>query len=231
MTDAFVRSLAQDSATFVTSIERDPLVGRIIRGEAERHEYVRFLVGTYHYVRWSGVLLARTAEGLRRRGRNPSLVALLEAKTEEEAPHDRWALEDLRNLGLNPELVKGEAASAAVVGYVQCNLAWAEAGSAAFLGAAYTLEVLSMRRANVAAKHLREHGRIAGIERSLSFLVGHGEADLGHVRVLERHLAALEDEQERAAVASSAANLRALFPLFFSCPESVAEPRLLRATG
>jgi len=227
MTNAFVRDLDRHATTFIASLEHDPLIGRVIRGDAERHEYARFLAGTYHYVRWSGVLLARTARGLRIRGRSPALVALVEAKTEEEAPHDRWALDDLRSLGGDPELIKGEPAPAAVVGYVQSHLAWADAGSAAFLGAAHTLELLSMRRASEAAKNLRQARQIAGIERSTSFLDGHGEADLGHVRVLEEHLASIEDEGERAAVTLSARLLRAQFPLFFAFPELTnAQPRL-----
>jgi len=231
MTHSFVRLLEHDAATFILSLDSDPLIGRIIRGDAEHHEYVRFLVGTYHYVRWSGVLLARTAKGLRRRGRSPALVALVEAKTTEEAPHDRWALDDLRVLGVDPELVKGEPAPAAVLGYVQSHLAWADAGSAAFLGAAHSLELLSMRRASEAAKNLRRSRRIADIERAVSFLEGHGEADIEHVRVLEGHLAALADDEERAAVSLSASHLRALFPLFFAGPQLVEARPALRASA
>ncbi len=216
MTNALVRLLEQDATMFVTELERDPLIGRIIRGDAEHDEYVRFLAGTYHYVSWSGVLLARTARGLRLRGRSPALVALVEAKTEEEAPHDRWALNDLRALGVDSQLIKGEPAPAAVVGYVQSHLAWADAGSAAFLGAAYMLEYLSMHRAGEAAKNLRRFRRVPGIERSTTFLEAHGEADVGHVRTLEEQLASLDDEQERAAVTVSARTLKALFALFFA---------------
>ena len=52
----YVRRLKRDAAAFVAVLERDALVGQIIRGEADRSEYVRFLIGTYQYVRSWGAL-------------------------------------------------------------------------------------------------------------------------------------------------------------------------------
>lgn len=219
----YVRRLKRDAAAFVAVLERDALVGQIIRGEADRSEYVRFLIGTYQYVRWSGVLLARTAEGLRRHGGSPALLALFAAKAEEEAPHDRWVLEDLRRCGVNVELVKGEAPPPAVLGYVHSHLALADSGSVAFLGAAYLLEFASAARAHVAAGNLRARALVPNIERALSFLEGHGDADRGHVALLEAHLAELEDVRGRGAIRGAAALLTALFPLFFGAPREAVD--------
>lgn len=215
-----VRRIKRDASALAERIESHPLLGRIVRGEATRAEYVRFLVATYHYVRWSGVLLARTAEGLARRRRDDALVALLHEKSEEEAPHDRWVLEDLRQLGVNVELAKGELPAVAVLGYVHANLAYAAAGSAAFLGAAYALEFLSMRRATEAARNLRARAAIPNIDGAVSFLERHGSADHGHVATLETYLLDLSDPLEREAVATGAASLCLLFPLFFEHPET-----------
>jgi len=59
-----VATLAQESRALVEAVDHDPLVGRIIRGDASRDHYLRFLRSTYHYVRWSGPLLAETAAAL-----------------------------------------------------------------------------------------------------------------------------------------------------------------------
>src|SRR5262249_36113590 len=150
-------------------------VGSVIRGDASRERYVEFLAATYHYVRWSGPILARTAAGLRRSGRATWLADLVDQKSAEEAPHDRWAPADLRRCGENVELVKAAPAPRAVEAYVQWSLAMADAGSPAFLGSAYTFEVLSMERAGAAARNLRARGAVPA--DAVTFLAGHGDAD------------------------------------------------------
>jgi hypothetical protein len=172
-------------------------------------------------VRWSGPLLAATAAGLRRRGCHPWLVTLAETKAAEEAPHDRWALDDLRCCGANVELVKLEPVPRAVRAYVDWSLAMAEDGSPAFLGAAYALEFMSMSRAQLAASNLRTRGAIPGIERAVSFLAGHGDADAGHVALLADVLARLDDPRDAEEVRLSAAILRQLYPRFFRVADTI----------
>jgi pyrroloquinoline quinone (PQQ) biosynthesis protein C len=211
----YVGRLERESLAFVGLLDRHPLVSRVIDGDASREEYVGFLTATYHYVRWSGPLLAETAEGLRRSGKYPWLVAIVDEKTEEESPHDGWVLDDLRGCGENVELVKSSAAPAAVQAYVQWSRTMAEEGSPAFLGAAYTLELISMHRAKVAAENLRARGAIPNIEGAVSFLVGHGDADVGHIGLLNEVLGRIGDPDDQADILLSAAVLRALYPRFF----------------
>jgi hypothetical protein len=211
----YVRTLESESIEFVGFLDRDPVIGRVISGDASREEYVAFLRATYHYVRWSGPLLAETAEGLRRSCRYPWLLDIVDAKTDEESPHDGWVLEDLRRCGENVELVKASAAPAAVNAYVQWSRAMAEEGSPAFLGAAYTLELISMHRAKVAAENLRARAAIPHIERAVSFLEGHGDADVGHIAVLHEVLGRIGDPADQSAILLSAAVLRTLYPRFF----------------
>src|SRR5262249_38257448 len=162
-----ISTLEQTSLAWIGAMDEDPVVGSVIRGDASREAYVGFLAATYHDVRWSGPILARTAEGPRRAGRAGWLYDLLARKTEGEAPHDRWVLADRKRCGENVELVKAAPAPRAVQVYVEWSLTLAAAGSPAFLGAAYTLEILSMHRAGVAARNLRSRGGIADIERAV----------------------------------------------------------------
>ena len=218
MTTDYVRALEQESETFVHSLDRDPLLGNVINGDADQRDYVRFLVGTYHYVRWSGFLLAKTAQGLRHSGRCPSLLQVAAAKAEEEAPHDRWVLCDLRRCGVNGELVKGSAVPSAVRAYLEWGSSFAEAGSPAFLGAAYTLEYVSMRRAKLASENLRARGAIPNINQAVSFLAGHGDADHGHVAELEAVLRGVARELDQAEIMFSSRVLCRLYPHFFTLP-------------
>jgi hypothetical protein len=215
MSHDYVSILERESAALVDAIDRDPLLGSVIRGEASRREYVGFLASTYHYIRWSGPLLAATAEGLRRSGRCAWLLEIVDAKTAEESPHDGWVLDDLRSCGENVELIKAQAPPRAVEAYVQWSRTLAEEGSPAFLGAAYTLEFMSMCRAKTAAENLRARGAIPRIEGAVSFLEGHGDADVGHMEILSEILRRVEDPGDQEAIALSAAVMRTLYPRFF----------------
>jgi Iron-containing redox enzyme len=209
-------SLFSESEPFVRSLTDSPIVGSVINGDADLGDYVRFLTASYQYVRWSGFLLARTAHGLRLSQRCPTLLGLLDAKASEEGPHDRWLLRDLEGCRVNPELVKGAPSPPAVRAYVAFSLALAEAGSPAFLGAAYVLELISASHAAEAARNLRARGKIPGVARALSFLDGHGEADPGHVGELDRMLATIDEPRALADIRLSADVVRRLYPLFFA---------------
>lgn len=216
MSDDFVNDMRRASMCWIAEMDRDPLIGSVVRGDASREAYVTFLRATYHYVRWSGPILASAAEGLRRSGRSPWLADLFARKSEEESPHDGWLLHDLGRCGANVELVKASAAPSAVSAYVSWSMALAEEGSSAFLGAAYALESISMERATLAARNLRAHGVIP--RDALSFLEGHGEADPEHVAALHDVLRRIDDARERASIALSASVLHTLYPCFFRAP-------------
>jgi pyrroloquinoline quinone (PQQ) biosynthesis protein C len=216
MNTDYVRTLALESEAFVETLQHQPVLGKIISGEASREDYVGYLIATFHYVRWSGFLLAKTAQGLRSTGRCPALLSVLDAKVEEEGPHDTWLLRDLQSLGLNPYLVRGSAVPTAVRAYVEWSSTLANAGSPAFLGAAYTLEFISMRRAKTASDNLRARRAIPNIERALRFLDGHGVADHGHIAELEAVLGQVRDESAKADIAFSSEVMRRLYPCFFA---------------
>jgi hypothetical protein len=222
MTTEHVDAIKREALALVDLVDRDPLVGAVIRGDASCEEYARFLRATYHYVRWSGPLLAATAVGLSRRGCYPWLTALAETKSREEAPHDRWALHDLRACGANAELVKASAVPLAVTAYVDWGFALAAEGSPAFLGAAYALEFISMSRAQAAADNLRARAAIPEIEHAVAFLTGHGAADIEHVALLEEALGRIDDPVDVAELRLSAAVLRTLYPRFFGGARSAA---------
>jgi hypothetical protein len=225
MPNDYLRDLERESMAFVDSLDEDRAIGRIIAGHATEQEYAHFLATTYQYVHWSGYLLAKTGQALRAAQRCPILFALMDAKSEEESPHDAWALNDLRNLGANAELVKGAPLPHAIRAYLHFSLAMAAEGSPAFLGTAYTLEFISLHRAKRAAENLRSRRKIPNIDRALSFLEGHGDADLEHVARLADLLRQVSDASDQAAISLSASVLRALYPRFFhreSAPSSAS---------
>ncbi len=217
MDHTYVSTIERDSLALVDSLDHDPLIGSIIRGDASREAYLGFLRSTYHYIRWSGPLLAETAEGIRRSGRAPWLLDIIDAKTREESPHDGWVLDDLKQCGVNVELVKAAAPPVAISAYVAWSRSLAEVGSPGYLGAAYTLEFISAYRAKMAAGNLRARAAIPNIKHALSFLDGHGDADSDHIASLGEILARVEDPHDQRTITLSAGLMRELYPLFFPC--------------
>ncbi|HET9932749.1 MAG TPA: iron-containing redox enzyme family protein [Polyangiaceae bacterium] len=240
MKTAYVRALASQSQRLVQRLDTDPLVGSVVRGTATWQQYVEFLLRTYQYVRWSGLLLAATARGLRASGRARMLVEVVTLKAEEEAPHDRWVLDDLRNLGLPGERVIREPVPSAIQSYFFWSSTLAEAGSPGFLGAAYALEFVSMQRARQAAENLRARAEIPNVQNALSFLVSHGDADQEHIRVLEETLSSVTDPADVRDIRLSCSVLCTTYPHFFGPhpplvtelpPRREATPKQERATG
>ncbi len=222
----FLERLEHEAMLLVDVVDQDPLVGAVIRGSVSRDDYVSFLASSYHYVRWSGTLLAQAAQGLRRAGRHPWLAELLHVKSGEEAPHDGWILRDLAGCGADVQRVKMADAPISVEAYISWSLTMADAGSPAFLGAAYCLEFLSSRRASMAAQNLCARSNIPNIRNGVSFLAGHGDADRGHVSTLEETLRRVDNRSDQAAVVLSASVLRALYPRFFhTAPQASAARR------
>lgn len=218
----YVRDMERSSLALVAALDRDPVVGRVIQGDVTRRGYVGFLRSTYHYLRWSGRLLAATARGLRASGRYPWLAALAETKSAEESPHHRWVLDDLERCGEARARVKRSSAPVAVQAYVSWSLAMAQDGTPAFLGAAYMLERISLCRAKMAADNLRVRARVAAIEHAVSFLDGHGEADVAHVAQLEATLRRIDAPADQAVIQLGAAMLGALYPRFFHATRRAA---------
>ena len=230
MTTDYVRALASEARSLVRRLAVDPLLGKIVRGTVSRTEYIHFLTCTFHYVRQSGDLLTACARGLERSGRCPMLVDLVVMKANEEASHDAWLLEDLRHLGLPAERVMSVPSTNAIQSYFFWNSMLAEAGSPGFLGAAYALEFVSAECAGQAAKNLRERSAIPNIENALSFLVGHAEADGGHVASLERELGSVTDSADQRDIRLSCRLLCASYPNFFAVARSDSAPRVASPT-
>lgn len=215
MRSDYVSLLASECRELVRRVDDDPIVGKVVRGTANTSEYRRFLIASYQYVRWSGSLLAGCAAGLRASGRCQALLGLLEEKAREEGPHDAWILADLQSLGESRASVEAEPVSPAIESYRFWSDTLTSSGSPGFLGAAYALEFVSAQRASLAARNLRAQATIPNVGAALSFLEGHGEADLGHLAMLETHLGAVRDERDRRDIRMSAQLLCQLYPRFF----------------
>ena len=207
----FITRLRSEAGRLLEATDQSPM-GALFDGTATRGLYVAFLQETWHYVRFTSDTLLFAGERLKKLGRHGWLADVLVEKAAEEKGHDAWALADLAALGIAERHVQTTSASLPVTAYN----AWTRFVASspfpiAYLGVAYTLENLAVQRAGMAADALRKTGRIANIADAVSYLVGHGEADVGHVAELEAVLEQVEDFAEQDAVLTSAAATRLMY--------------------
>lgn len=207
----FIPRLRDEAARLVETTDRSP-VGALFDGTATKDLYIAFLQETWHYVRFTSGTLLLAGERLNKLGQHSWLADVLIEKAKEEKGHDLWALADLAALGVGERQVQATSASLPVAAYN----AWTRFVASspfpiAYLGVAYALENLAVQRAGKAADALREAARIPNIANAVSYLVGHGEADVGHVAELETVLERVKSLAEHDAVLASAAATRLMY--------------------
>jgi len=208
--DPIVQSLLDE-------LHHHPFGKRLYAGCVTRDEYASFLVQTYHYVVHTRPLLHRTSERLARQGKT-AIAQLFLHKADEENGHEQWILDDLREIGENPDVILREKPVPAVLAFVAWNSFTVEHGSpVALLGAAYVLESVSATNAGIVAKNLIEKSAIAGIERAVRFLVGHADADVDHIVSLGQAIEAIASSPaDREDIVTTAKITQSTYAGFYS---------------
>lgn len=208
-----VADLRRELDLLVAGLDQQAAIKAFRDGSADRDTYVAFLIQTRHYVALTAPCLEAAGRRLKELGEHPELADLFFQKAEEESGHDILVDDDLRALGLDPETT---LAANGPGEWVTAYNSWITAATngqhpAAFLGSAYILEGLAVKRAGHVARDLVKSGRIPKIADAVTFLDLHAEADIDHVDDLERILAGLDDEVEKDAIVMTAAATRGAY--------------------
>ncbi|WP_342374553.1 iron-containing redox enzyme family protein [Myxococcus stipitatus] len=212
----WVVALEREVAVLEEALDSSPLARNLFEGRIDSEGYARFLAQTYHYVRWTTPLLEIAGTRMRQSGLHPALAELLVSKSAEERGHERWLLADLRNLGWPAERVETTPPCGAVKAYVAWNQYTTQEGvPTAFLGTAYVLESLAVRRAGSTVDRLVSAARIPNIQKAVTFLRGHSDVDGDHVGALTEVLRTLDDPEEQEVLIHSARTTRLLYPGLF----------------
>lgn len=221
----FILRLRGEAALLVDAADRSP-ISALFDGTATKELYIAFLQETWHYVRFTSGTLLLAGERLSKLGQHGWLAEVLIEKAEEEQGHDLWALADLAALGTTERQVKETSPSPPVAAYnAWTSFVATSPFPIAYLGVAYALENLAVQRASKAADALRKTGRIPNIANAVSYLVGHGEADIGHVAELETVLEGVKSQAEHDAVLASAAATRLMYTGMAANLDGVAQRR------
>jgi pyrroloquinoline quinone (PQQ) biosynthesis protein C len=185
-----------------TSIVRGALAGKVDRGA-----YARYLTNAFHYAGHSPKVMAIAAA--RCLDDHPELAAYLLHHADEERGHDRWALADLRALGVDEATVRASApvpSCSAMIGYV--HYVAGVANPVGLFGWMYVLEAVGEDLGTALGKRLAEAIPESGSHR---FVTGHGIADVGHTHEIteqiEGHVRSDGDRREVDRVADVVGDL------------------------
>ncbi|QSQ25166.1 heme oxygenase [Pyxidicoccus parkwayensis] len=216
MATDWVRRLEQEGRGLVETLDEHPEARRLFDGTVGRERYARYLVRTYHCLRWSMPLRVGAGERLKRLGRPPQLAELLLRRALEESGHEHWLLADLRHLGWPEERVKAAEPGPAVEAFTGWNFFTARAGEpTALFGTEYVQAYVSMARVGRAVEQLIEVGAVPDIHKAVTYLRHQGDTAGEHLAELSRVLRMVTGREDRMAVLLSARMTRVLYPGFF----------------
>lgn len=211
-----------------TSRERErflaiPLVELAVRSGGPRSLYLAFLEQAYHHVKHTFPLLALAASRTTDERYQDALVEYME----EERGHEKWILDDIRNLGGDDAKVRDSqpgAACAVMVGYTYYAIE--HISPYAMLGSVHVLEGMSVRLADQLADAVKASFG-AKSEEGFSYLRSHGSLDQEHVAFFRDLVNGFKDTETQRVIID---NSRILYRLYGAIFEDLgAESGLLDA--
>jgi len=187
--NSLLQELNQEVDLALHRLDTHPHACRVLDGSVSARGLASYYVSARHTVRLAPHFLRQSYEQLQREGAHPELLALLEHKIEEESGHDAWLTQDLTAIGYAEHDLRPAPAADL---YNTFHAAVIPLSGAAFLGTAWILESLAVKRAGIAAARLQSVARISGIRPDssvgLRFLSSHHAADIEHTEVMAAQL-------------------------------------------
>lgn len=158
-------------------LQESAAIKPIIEGNGDKAVYGQYLINVYKYAQYSAKVIALAAARCMKD--HPELGKYLLHHSEEEEGHDKWALEDLAELGIS----KKEADKAfpvpscsAMIGYV--HYLALEANPVSLFGWLFVLESMGDDLGGTMANLLDKNLKLEG--KALRFVKGHGVNDVEH---------------------------------------------------
>ena len=186
-----------------------PIVRAAVSDGVPRDAYATFLVQAYHHVKHTCPLLALAAARCTERDR--AYRAALFAYIGEEVGHEDWILEDLRDLGRDPEAVRtGEPDMPCRLMVAYAYYATEHVSPYALLGMVHVLEGMSAALAGRAAATL-QRGLSLPAGKGTRYLSSHGALDTAHVDFFRDLVDGIGDPFACDAIIDTA---RVVYPLY-----------------
>ncbi|MDQ0390956.1 TenA family transcriptional regulator [Labrys monachus] len=198
-----------------------PLVRSAIEKGATLDLYLAFLAEAYHHVRHTFPLLALAASRTRDERYQDALVEYME----EERGHEKWILNDIRDLGGDADAVVRRGPGMAcriMVGYAYYAIE--HVSPYAMLGSVHVLEGMSVLLADRLADAMKASLRVDK-EAGFSYLRSHGSLDMEHVAFFRKLVDGFEEAQTQRIIIENSKIFYRLYGDIFRGLEGNAEFR------
>lgn len=201
---------------------RTRAIEAVTDGSIELRHYVSYLVDVHAYAQHSSQVIALA--GARLVPREPQLAEYLFRHAGEELGHDKWAAEDLRELGVDDRDPSRMSPSSACLRMIGLEYLYAERlNPVGLFGWMFALETLGGTVGGAVGMRLN---RTLGLDgRGLRFLLGHAEADSHHsedlFNAIAEHVKAPQDVDAVERMARESVDLYcAILDASFDAPRS-----------
>ena len=218
---SFYEELQQQTAEARQSLLSVPLIQRGACGDLSLDEYVGFLTQAYHHVKHTVPLLM--ACGSRLGDSQEWLRTAVAEYIEEEIGHQEWILNDIAACGADAEAVRSGSPNLStelMVAYAYDTIA--RANPLGFFGMVNVLEGTSIALATSAARAIQASLNLPN--KAFSYLLSHGDLDIGHVDFFKGLMNRIEDEADKAAIVHSARVMYRLYGDIFREVERSTSP-------
>lgn len=197
-----------------TQLREIPFVRSALNGATDRDAYIAYLsLIANQYARHSPKVMALAAS--RCTDSHPEFAKYLFQHATEEQPHNEWAFNDLRDLGVSEAQIHAAKPVPSCAGLIAYSYFAAERGNpVGIFGWMYVLEAVGSDLGNEAGRAVQKG---LGLVRSkgLRFVKGHGAADQDHIKDIEKQIRRIKDGTELAEIDHVADVVAALYVRMF----------------
>lgn len=191
--ERFEKLVESTCTDYADNILNNPLLQKLARDEVTHDQYAAYLGQTFHLVRHTSRTLALAAARLGDSRRD--LRAWFLEQALEEHGHELFCIKDLKNLGLDPQIVIAEDPGPGAWGMFTQNYFMATYGNpVGMLGVATATEGLGAELAGGMAQLLIQRYGIP--DTAVTFLRSHAGFDKSHLAEARRAINELINEQE-----------------------------------
>jgi len=219
----FFEKLIAETRAEQMEMTRIPQIMDACSGRITRESYIAYLSQAYHHVRHTVPLMM--AAGARLPQNKEFLRSALVEYVREEAGHQEWILNDIRNADGDAETVRNgqpNAATEMMVAYAYDFIH--RINPAGFFGMVFVLEGTSTALATNAAGAIQS---ALGLPATcFSYLRSHGSLDIDHLKYFEKLINQIDDPEDQSAIIHMARRMFLLFGnVFRSIPHTTTEAR------
>lgn len=177
-----------------------PLVKLAVASGASRALYLAFLDEAYHHVKHTFPLLALAVSKTTDERYQDALVEYMK----EERGHEKWILNDIRDLGGDADAVsRGRAAAPCQIMVAYAYYAIEHVSPYAMLGSIHVLEGMSVLLADQLADAMKATLGLTN-DTGFSYLRSHGSLDVEHVALFKAFIDGFDDPATQQVIIDSA---------------------------